>query len=599
MIKCLSVLSLALTISLSSCSKEQTSKSAQDILGNSDYPAIAYGGYRNQDRSKAPSVANIKEDLKILEAAGFKILRTYHARLYDHTPRLLQAITEMKAADSDFEMYVMLGAWMQCENAFSEKANHTREDSLNNKAEIIQAIALAQQYPDIVKVIAVGNESMVHWAATYYVEPGIILSWVEYLQSLKKEGTLDSNLWITSSDNFASWGGGDDSYHKEDLELLLHAVDYVSLHSYPFHDTHYDPEFWYVPENEESLDTIQQVENAIAKCVSRVQGQYMAVNEYMRSLGIDKEIHIGETGWASYTNTMYGTEGSHAADEYNQKLYYQSLHEWTNSAGISCFYFEAFDEPWKDDKNPGGSENHFGLFGVNGTVKMPLWESYDAGLFKGLSRNGHKLNKSYQGNRDSVLQKLLAPPYKSEMPVKEIRYPEQDSSADMASQLIVLGTTVDDHSQPDSRYPFGPLKLEGWENTCQVELREDSIFFITTGTGSWWGGALSYASGKSQNLSSFKKGRLVLSIRGNSNCNFELGLQSGSYAKGNLQEGGFKFGPSSTQQISPQWQTFSLDFSLLEGSLNWEDIGALLYLKGLDKFDGGTLELKNISLQRT
>jgi len=308
MVKWLNYLGLAVIFSLSSCSEKQSLKTARDILGNSDYPAIAYGGFRNQDRSKAPSVADIKEDLKILAAAGFKILRTYHARLYNHTPRLLQAIKEMKEADPDFEMYVMLGAWMQCENAFTENRNHAQEDTLNDKAEIVKAIALAQQYPDIVKVIAVGNESMVHWAATYYVEPGIILHWVEHLQTLKKEGALDSNLWITSSDNFASWGGGDDSYHKVDLELLLNAVDYVSLHSYPFHDTHYDPEFWYVPENEESLDTIQQVKNAIAICVSRVKGQYLAVTEYMHSLGIEKEIHIGETGWASYTNTMYGAE---------------------------------------------------------------------------------------------------------------------------------------------------------------------------------------------------------------------------------------------------------------------------------------------------
>ncbi len=413
MLKWLSVLGLTVVVSLSSCSEDKVAKTAADILGNSDYPAIAYGGYRNHDRSKAPSITDIKEDLKILNAAGFRVLRTYHARLYEHTPRLLQAIREMKEADPNFEMYVMLGTWMQCENAFTAQANHAKADTLNNKAEITQAVALAQKYPEIVKVIAVGNESMVHWAATYFVEPGIILRWVAHLQDLKKEGSLDKNLWITSSDNFASWGGGDPSYHKEDLKSLLEAVDYVSVHTYPFHDTHYDPAFWYVPENEEQLDTIQQVENAIARCVSRVKSQYSAVAAYLKSLGIEKEIHIGETGWASYTNSMYGANGSHAADQYKQKLYYQWLHEWTNTAGISCFYFEAFDEPWKDGQNPGGSENHFGLFGLSGEVKMPLWDSYDAGNFKGLSRNGKELYKSYEGKVDSVLKDLLPPPYES------------------------------------------------------------------------------------------------------------------------------------------------------------------------------------------
>jgi exo-beta-1,3-glucanase (GH17 family) len=42
--------------------------------------------------------------------------------------------------------------------------------------------------------------------------------------------------------------------------------------------------------------------------------------------------------------------GSKATDEYKEGLYYQLLREWTNNAGISCFYFEAFDEQWKDAK---------------------------------------------------------------------------------------------------------------------------------------------------------------------------------------------------------------------------------------------------------
>jgi hypothetical protein len=60
----------------------------------------------------------------------------------------------------------------------------------------------------------------------------------------KKVGKLDANLWITSSDNFASWGGGDPEYHVPDLEKLIKAVDYISMHTYPMHDTHYNPTFW-------------------------------------------------------------------------------------------------------------------------------------------------------------------------------------------------------------------------------------------------------------------------------------------------------------------------------------------------------------------
>lgn len=585
------VLLLLAFLSFLSCSSElEKTITADDILGNPQYPAIAYGGYRNVDRSQAPSVDDIREDLKILHAAGFRVLRTYHARLYEHTPRLLEAIRSLKAERPDFEMYIMLGAWMQCENAFSSNPNHSLGDTANNRAEIEQAVRLAQQYPEIVKVIAVGNEAMVHWAASYYVEPGVILHWVNYLQDLKTEGSLSKDLWISSSDNFASWGGGDDSYYKEDLEDLIAAVDYLSLHSYPFHDTHYDPNFWYTPEHLEHLSTKEQVKTAINRCVLRVQEQVNAVKEYLGSIGIEKEIHIGETGWASYTNAMYGAEGSKAADEYKQMLFYQKIHEWAQSENMSCFYFEAFDEPWKDDQNPGGSENHFGLFGVKGEVKMPMWETFDKGLLEGLKRNGQALYKSFGGNEDSLLKEVLAPPLKSEMPVKEIRYPSNSDST--ASKLVIL----DSRSLEDmhKRYPTGPLQLSAWEGSCTIELKNDSLLYVETGNGAWWGAVISYASGESQNLEILKGGHLHFSLRTSSKSSFEIGLQSGFYDKGTQALAGFKFGPNAEKKTKTEWQTFDLDLSLIKENLNWKELSGFLYFKGLENFDGQALEIKDI-----
>ena len=44
-------------------------------------------------------------------------------------------------------------------------------------------------YPEIVKIIAVGNEAMVNWAWSYYVKPSVILNWVNHLQDLKNKKT--------------------------------------------------------------------------------------------------------------------------------------------------------------------------------------------------------------------------------------------------------------------------------------------------------------------------------------------------------------------------------------------------------------------------
>ena len=93
--------------------------------------------------------------------------------------------------------------------------------------------------------------------------------------------------------------------------------------------------------------------------VAYAQKQYEQVVQYVHSIDPEKKVHIGETGWASVSDGFYGPEGSRAADEYKQALFYHGMREWTQSSGISCFFFEAFDEPWKSAANPTDSENHF------------------------------------------------------------------------------------------------------------------------------------------------------------------------------------------------------------------------------------------------
>ena len=382
---------------------------AKDILGNPEYLAISYGGYRMKSRDSQPTIAELKEDMRILHTMGIRIIRTYNVQL-PHAPNVLQAIQELKEDDPDFEMYVMLGAWIDCLNAWTDKEPDHNVESPDNEAEIGRAVALANKYPDIVKVLAVGNEAMVKWAASYYVQPSVILKWVTHLQDLKKQGELPADLWITSSDDYASWGGGDSEYHTEDLEKLVRAVDYISMHTYPYHNSHYNPEFWLIPEEDEALSKMEKVENAMLRAKKFAMKQYDSVTSYMKSLGVDKPIHIGETGWATTSNGLYGPNGSKATDEYKQALYYKHMREWTNANGISCFYFEAFNEPWKDAHNLMGSENHFGLFTVDGKAKFVLWDEVDNGLFKDLTRGGKPIVKTYNGNRDSLLLNVDIPP---------------------------------------------------------------------------------------------------------------------------------------------------------------------------------------------
>jgi len=384
---------------------------AKEILGNPAYQAISYEGYRERSRDIQPSVDQLKEDLRILSAMGIKIVRTYNVQLA-HASTLLKAIRDLMDEDTGFEMYVMLGAWIDCKNAWTGEEPDHEVESEQNEGEIQRAVALAKQYPEIVKVLAVGNEAMVTWATSYFVRQSVILKWVNYLQNLKDNEKLPKDLWITSSDDFSSWGGGDHSYHTEDLIKLAHAVDYISIHTYPYHNTHYSPDFWRVPIEESKLSELEKVDAAMIRARDFAKMQYDSVANYMKSIGVDKPIHIGETGWASTSDGFYGEEGSHATDEFKQGLYYKHMREWTNEAGISLFYFEAFNEQWKDANNPVGSENHFGLFKLKGEAKYALWDLVDQGIFENLTRDGHPITKTYNGDKKNLLEEVMAPPAK-------------------------------------------------------------------------------------------------------------------------------------------------------------------------------------------
>ena len=68
------LVSLLITITLLfSCSsqhmnsKKSVEITAKDILGNANYQAICYGGFREKTRDIEPTISQITEDLKILK----------------------------------------------------------------------------------------------------------------------------------------------------------------------------------------------------------------------------------------------------------------------------------------------------------------------------------------------------------------------------------------------------------------------------------------------------------------------------------------------------------------------------------------------------
>ena len=320
---------------------------ANQILGNSNYPAISYGGFRDANREVEPTIAQIKEDLGLIAGQGYKVIRTYDLH-HDFAANVLQAISELKAADSNFEMYVFLGVWIECENAWTRNANHAAENLTQNTAEINEAVRLANQYTDEVVAISVGNEAMINWAYWYFVDQSIILKWVNHLQDLKSNGGLGADVWITSNDNYAAWGG-DALYKTSTLNDLINAVDFISVHTYPFHET----------------DNFTDSTDLITGAKKSALAQYQSVKSYVESLGSSTPVHIGETGWATASSDGYVD----IANVANHSAYYSAMKTWGAENGVTTCIFSAFDEPWKDDNDTNHSECNFGIFNLARTLK--------------------------------------------------------------------------------------------------------------------------------------------------------------------------------------------------------------------------------------
>lgn len=75
----------------------------------------------------------------------------------------------------------MLGVWINCKGVFIVNLDYSVEDVEVNVVEIVCVVEMVKVYFDIVKVIVVGNEVMVKWAVSYFVQLGVIFKWVNYL----------------------------------------------------------------------------------------------------------------------------------------------------------------------------------------------------------------------------------------------------------------------------------------------------------------------------------------------------------------------------------------------------------------------------------
>ena len=289
--------------------------------------AICYSGFRDgqsPDAGVFPSPAEIASDFEILQG-HWDALRLYACDV--HTERVLAVIRER-----GFAFKVMLGAYIaaeisnpNCPWGGEYPASVLRDNKRSNQAELERAVALANEYPDIVDVVSAGNEATVDWT-DHLVSPDAVTDYVAYLQRHVAQP-------VTFCENYVPWLGK--------LDALAEQVDLISIHTYPV---------WEYKTIDEALAYTKE--------------NYAAVAERHP----DKQVIITEAGWATASNGR-GIPPENVGEFY-QKRYLEELHKWSSEQGVVVYVFEAFDENWKGSDHPLEPEKRWGLYRADRQPKL-------------------------------------------------------------------------------------------------------------------------------------------------------------------------------------------------------------------------------------
>lgn len=306
----------------------------KDKLGVEFGNSICYSGYREGQSpidQTFPTYEQVAQDLKILDE-NWQYLRIYDCS--KHADLVLEVIRQ-----ENLDFKVMLGADVAAEMNNPDcpwEADHPESvlaaNRQSNSDQIDRLIVLANEYPDIVFSVSVGNEATVEWS-DHQVSVERLIGFVRRIKKTVKQP-------ITFCENYVPW--------TQKLEPLAAELDFISLHTYPVWEYH------------------------------TIEGALQYTKQNFKSVALhypDKPVVITEAGWTTKSNGR-GIEAWNASQEF-QAHYYSQLMDWSNEKKILTFVFEAFDEPWKGSPDPLEPEKHWGIFTVDRKPKLVMQELYN------------------------------------------------------------------------------------------------------------------------------------------------------------------------------------------------------------------------------
>jgi exo-beta-1,3-glucanase (GH17 family) len=425
--------------------------------------SVNYSPYRSSRNESELSrelitPANVLEDLRLVQATGIGTIRLFSSRAFAET--VLKVIK-----DNQLDIKVQLGAYP------NPVANAAAE--ADNQAELDACIRLANAYRDIVLAVSVGNETMVEWS-THKIDPSIMAG---YLRKVRAAVTQP----VTTNDNWLFWA----SVPKE----VAATVDYAAVHVYPFLDTFYNPTKY--DWRQKATPEAGRAKAMIDATLAEAKLQFNDARAGLAKLNLGQlPMVIGETGWAA-VDTPGGPNLAFRAHPVNQRMFFEGLQAWVQQGRQdvqgpkAIFYFQAFDEPWKQ------GDDGWGLFNTRREARYVVQSAGTCGVSWTCEAGSYTA-------ADAVKWQL----------------PAQSPAITAARYTLFADTSVAGEVRA-SGLRWDPFASTSYREATGVNSMDGGVHFeITPNPVDYGWGLFHYsASGTLENLSNFSAGRLNFQVR--------------------------------------------------------------------------------------
>ena len=300
--------------------------------------AVSYGAYRtarNPSELDAEVIppANIKQDLDLMLAAGFRMIR-----LFSSDDKVAKQTLQV-IADNNLNMKVQLGAFI-FGDTYASATDKAVAYAANDRL-IAQAVALANNpaFKNIILAVSIGNETQVDFSGVR-TNPETL---ARYIRTVRSQITQP----VTTDDNWLAWANMP--------AVITNEVDFASIHTYAQLDTFFSPNL--IDWRQKNVPEASRATFMMNAVFAETKSQYAQARAAFDSKGLSYiPITVGETGW-----NVVDPRLTFRAHPVNQKMYFDLITTWaaegrTGAGPKAVFYFVAFDEQWKQ------GDDGWGLF---------------------------------------------------------------------------------------------------------------------------------------------------------------------------------------------------------------------------------------------